>query len=71
MQPDKYLDCKCVPLYFTAKSLAEDDDKGRDDEMSWWELVYDFTQNTTLHGIRYITLTSKFFIRRLVICDTT
>ena len=31
---------------------------------SWSKLLYDFTQSTTIHGVRYIPLHSKFRIRR-------
>ena len=31
---------------------------------SWSQLMVDFTQETTLHGIRYVTAESRYFISR-------
>ena len=36
----------------------------KDTAPSWRTLFYDFTQDTTLHGLRYVTLYSRYFIRR-------
>ena len=33
----------------------------------WKEILRDFTQETTLHGIRYITLETKYILRRYII----
>jgi len=31
---------------------------------SWRRLLYNFSQNTTFHGVRYITADTQFVIRR-------
>ncbi|ELT96394.1 hypothetical protein CAPTEDRAFT_188177 [Capitella teleta] len=33
---------------------------------SWKSLLYDYTQETTLHGLRYVTLRSAFVIRKII-----
>ena len=32
--------------------------------VSWGHLMVDFTQGTTLHGVRYITATTPYIVRR-------
>ena len=39
----------------------EDEDKR---VPSWKDLLLDYTQNATLHGVRYITTTTQFSFRR-------
>ena len=41
----------------------EVDDDGRD-VPTWKALLLDYTQNATLHGVRYITTTTQFSLRR-------
>ena len=36
------------------------------DSRKWGRLVYDFTQETTMHGVRYITAATHYVLRRLV-----
>ncbi len=36
----------------------------KDSPPSWRHLVYEFSQDTTLHGVRYITRDTKYWIRR-------
>ena len=31
---------------------------------SWRRLLYNFSQNTTFHGVRYVTADTQFVIRR-------
>ena len=33
---------------------------------AWPELLYDYTQNATLHGLRYVTAGGTFLIRKYV-----
>ncbi len=44
-----------IILYFSEKTLP------------WKHLLYDYSQNTTFHGIRFVTLPTKFPIRRYVL----
>jgi len=37
-----------------------------DESPGWKKLLYQFTQNTTFHGVRYITETTKFILRRII-----
>ncbi|CAH1775103.1 unnamed protein product, partial [Owenia fusiformis] len=38
----------------------------KESEESWGDLLHTFTQNSTFHGIRYITETSPYILRKLV-----
>ncbi|ELU13130.1 hypothetical protein CAPTEDRAFT_202568 [Capitella teleta] len=40
--------------------------KMHDKKQSWSSLVYDYTQETTLHGLRYTTLSSGHIVRRAI-----
>ena len=33
-------------------------------KVTWNELIIDFTQNTTFHGFRYITLPTPYLLRK-------
>lgn len=35
------------------------------DQMSWMSLLYNYSQGTTMHGLPYITGSSRFVVRRL------
>ena len=35
----------------------------------WKDIVEGYTQNTTFHGVRYITLAKEYPIRRLVLIE--
>ncbi len=48
---------------------AEVDPSGNDPELDearvpWRTLTYNYTQDTTLHGMRYVTLATKYNLRR-------
>ena len=34
------------------------------EDLSWKTVIYEYTQNTTIHGVRYITENSVFTVRR-------
>ena len=40
----------------------------RPDPMSWVTLLYDYSQATTMHGLPYITASSRFAARRSALC---
>ena len=49
------------------KDGVGDDSEDKKEEATltpWSKLVVDFTQDTTLHGIRFVTGESKFMTRR-------
>ena len=60
-----------VQLKFIMEERGETPDEIRKEEeedeimkKSWAALMVEFTQDTTLHGIRFVTGDSKFIIRR-------
>ena len=58
-------------FYMGFKSEAHDNKENVKDEIEKVspkpkEVLYDFTQETTLHGIKYITAPSIYIIRRYV-----
>jgi len=41
----------------------------RPDPMSWVTLLFDYSQATTMHGLPYITASSRFAARRSAVCQ--
>ena len=45
--------------------MAEEEKQSKEEKPKQWvELMKEFTQETTLHGIRYTTADTKFLTRR-------
>ncbi|XP_064649798.1 uncharacterized protein LOC135501567 [Lineus longissimus] len=47
-----------------ADEVKVKDEKAK--ETTWWELFYDYTQNATVHGIKYITDKDTYCFRKLI-----
>ena len=48
----------------TPDEIRKEEEEDEIMKKSWAALMVEFTQDTTLHGIRFVTGDSKFIIRR-------